>query len=157
MKRSLWLLVTAAVIAGDQLTKQIVVAHLSGGRTIPIIGSFAKLDLVHNRGIGFGIPVPWMIPISILAIVFIIVLAILLERDRGLGRAGTIGMAMVLGAGLGNFIDRARFGYVTDFVEVWKWPTFNAADTCLVIGIGILLISYWRRPTGKKTSVSNDS
>jgi signal peptidase II len=50
----------------------------------------------------------------------------------------------VLGGTLGNFIDRLRLGYVTDWLSVGigdlRWPTFNVADSSIVVGIGTLVL-----------------
>ena len=55
-----------------------------------------------------------------------------------------------LGGALGNFVDRARFGYVIDFIDwhwqrVATWPTFNVADAAITVGVGLLLFESFRR------------
>ena len=53
-------------------------------------------------------------------------------------------LGVILGGTLGNFIDRLRQGYVTDWLSVGigdtRWPTFNVADSSIVVGIGILVL-----------------
>ncbi|MDR7393429.1 MAG: signal peptidase II, partial [Armatimonadota bacterium] len=56
-------------------------------------------------------------------------------HDSPLIRAG---MGMVLGGAAGNLVDRVRYGYVVDFVQLPYWPIFNVADACIVVG-GVLL------------------
>ena len=54
------------------------------------------------------------------------------------------GLALVLGGAIGNLIDRARVGYVTDFFQVWfggwAFPSFNVADAAITVGAALLII-----------------
>jgi signal peptidase II len=54
------------------------------------------------------------------------------------------GLSLVLGGAIGNLIDRARLGYVTDFIQVWfgNWafPSFNVADSAISVGAALLII-----------------
>jgi signal peptidase II len=58
------------------------------------------------------------------------------------------GLALVLGGAAGNLFDRILWGRVTDFLEFYirdmHWPTFNVADSCIVIGSGLLLVDLLR-------------
>jgi len=53
-------------------------------------------------------------------------------------------LGIILGGTLGNFIDRLRQGYVTDWISIGfgdrRWPTFNVADSSIVVGIGALVL-----------------
>ena len=63
---------------------------------------------------------------------------------RGRGTWIHVVLGAILGGTLGNLTDRLRYGYVVDFVSVGigdiRWPTFNVADSSLVIGIGLLVL-----------------
>ena len=54
------------------------------------------------------------------------------------------GLSLVLGGAIGNLIDRARLGYVTDFIQVWfgtwAFPSFNVADAAISVGAALLII-----------------
>jgi signal peptidase II len=54
-------------------------------------------------------------------------------------------LGFIIGGALGNNIDRIRFGYVVDFLELPYWPIFNLADTFIVVGAALLLFSFYRR------------
>jgi signal peptidase II len=54
-------------------------------------------------------------------------------------------VGMIIGGAFGNLVDRLRLGYVVDFIELPFWPIFNAADSFLVVGAVLLLITYYRR------------
>jgi signal peptidase II len=58
----------------------------------------------------------------------------------------------VVSGAIGNLVDRARLGYVVDFIRFhlpsgWEWPTFNVADITITIGVGLLLLDGLRKPT----------
>lgn len=60
-------------------------------------------------------------------------------------------LSLVLAGAIGNLIDRLRFGFVIDFLdfhwkEVYHWPAFNVADSCIVVGVCVLFILSWGKP-----------
>ena len=65
----------------------------------------------------------------------------------GCGQSGArhpvlpVGLGLVIGGSASNLVDRIRLGHVTDFLDLRFWPAFNLADTFIVIGVGILLVS----------------
>ncbi len=56
--------------------------------------------------------------------------------------AAPIAIGMLLGGAAGNLIDRVRVGEVTDFIDFPLWPSFNVADSSIVVGIAVLLFGY---------------
>lgn len=58
--------------------------------------------------------------------------------------AGQWGLGLMLGGAIGNVIERLRFGYVLDYLDVHVWPVFNLADTAIVVGAGLLLLALFR-------------
>ncbi len=104
---------------------------------IPVIGSFAGLQLAHNAGVAFGVQLPagWQEVIIIAALVFVCFLAWKSQKTR----FSSIGYGLIVGGALGNVIDRARDGFVTDFFQVGTFPIFNIADSCITIGVLFLL------------------
>jgi signal peptidase II len=88
-----------------------------------------------------------------------VVSVIILFMIRRLGTNDTqvaVALMLVLGGAVGNVIDRVRFGYVVDFIDVyyraWHWPTFNIADSAITIGAVLLVLDAlgitWRRRSG---------
>jgi signal peptidase II len=49
---------------------------------------------------------------------------------------------LFLGGSLSNFVDRVRLGFVTDFLDLDYWPSFNLADTFIVAGVVLLFVSF---------------
>ena len=81
----------------------------------------------------------------------------LLAAERAGGRTGQIGMALIIGGAVGNVLDRLTRRGVTDFIDLHiqnhHWPTFNVADSAVVIGAVLVLTELfrdWGRPTEQK-------
>lgn len=53
-----------------------------------------------------------------------------------------------MAGGLGNLIDRMIMGYVTDFIDIWKWPVFNIADIAITCGCMLMIIFVLREDGG---------
>jgi|HubBroStandDraft_4_1064222.scaffolds.fasta_scaffold207471_2 signal peptidase II len=144
---------SATVFAIDRLTKSVIEAHVSTFEVHPVIPGF--FDIVHsqNRGVAFGImndsTSPWR---TVVLVVFsaaaLLLVAGMLWRASKLDRWTATGLALVLGGAAGNLFDRILWGRVTDFLEFYigdlHWPTFNVADSCIVIGSGLLLLELLR-------------
>jgi signal peptidase II len=135
--------VAVAVVAADQLTKWWAVERLSSG-PVHIIGSL-DLELARNSGASFSLFQGKGFILALVAVVLIAVLAVMIWQAPTTGRAVALGL--ILGGAIGNLSDRlfrGDHGSVVDFVALHFWPTFNLADTCVVVGCGLLLISLVR-------------
>ncbi|GAB0106352.1 signal peptidase II [Nocardia sp. JMUB6875] len=139
------LLVIAAVVLGlDLLTKTIVVATMTPGKPIYLIGDWARLTLVRNPGAAFSMATGMTWLLTLVAAAVVIGVIRIGRTLRSLPWA--IGLGMVLGGALGNLIDRLfrapgpLQGHVVDFVAVGWWPVFNVADSSIVCG-AILLVA----------------
>ena len=149
MKNKYLFLVTVAIplIVLDQATKLIIVRTMDLHTVIPVIRDF--FDIVHarNQGAAFGIfrdssiRVPFLISVSLLAVLVIVALFRKLRPEQKLSAWG---LSLVLSGAVGNLIDRVRFGEVVDFLSAhWHehyWPAFNVADSAICIGVGLLVI-----------------
>ncbi|HWB99367.1 MAG TPA: signal peptidase II [Bryobacteraceae bacterium] len=142
-----------AVFVIDRITKSIIEHHVSFSDTFTVIPGF--FDIVHsqNRGVAFGLfhdsTSPWHSLLLVgFSLVALGVIGGMLWRPSKLDRSTRIGLALILGGAAGNVFDRVVAGKVTDFLELYlgdfHWPTFNLADTAIVIGSGLLLIDLLR-------------
>jgi len=148
------LVLTGAVILLDQLSKWLVTKTLPYGRPVKVIGEFLRLTYVKNPNIGFSIGRTLggggrFVLARILPLVVSGILLVYFLVARDLTRFQRWVLAAVLGGGLGNYVDRIFLrGEVVDFIDVKffglfgleRWPTFNLADSTLVVG-GILLLA----------------
>ena len=70
-------------------------------------------------------------------------------------------MGLMLGGAIGNLIDRFTQGYVTDFISVGSFPVFNVADSCVTVGVGLLVLATIleenKQRKAKESSVTPDS
>lgn len=152
----------AAVFVLDRLTKWLIEARVSFADTFRVIPGF--FDIVHseNRGVAFGIfndsTSEWRTGLLVAAsLAAVVLVGGLLWRAERLDRATMWGFAMILGGAAGNVFDRLAFGKVTDFllfyIGSYQWPAFNAADSAIVIGSGLLLLDMLR-PKRQAANVS---
>ena len=142
-----WLLVSAAVIVLDQLSKAWVLASLPEYTAVPVIDGFWNWYRSYNTGAAFsflsdaGGWQKWFF----MALAFGVsgLLATWLARTPRREWRTALPFALVIGGALGNVIDRIRFGAVFDFLDFyvgnWHWPAFNVADSCITVGVVLLL------------------
>ena len=156
--RLLPFILTAAIIAADQIIKAIVVGALPLHQPQEVIGDLVRFTLVQNPAIGFSIGHNW--PEGLRRVLFLILpLAVMVLivsyyfRTDELSRGQRWLVCALVGGGLGNYIDRLfRPDGVVDFVDVKffgifglnRWPTFNLADSTVVVASIILLITFLR-------------
>lgn len=126
-----------AVLGLDQLTKAAVRHWISPGDEDPVL-PFVSIVHVRNDGVAFGFlssagdVVVWFVVAALVALVVFF--------WRQPERAGLwVPTGLLLGGALGNLLDRARHGYVTDFVKLPLWPAFNVADVAITVGVLALL------------------
>jgi signal peptidase II len=129
-----------------------------------VFGPLWRMNYVENPFAAFGLfggvpdrlRYPLFIAVTVVAVVFV------LAAYRKLGerqRWDQVALALILAGAVGNFADRLARGYVIDFIE-WhwwnrpdlRWPTFNIADSALVVGVGMLLLH-----PGKKRDAAADA
>jgi signal peptidase II len=110
---------------------------------VPLLGSFAGLELSHNPGIAFGIRLPPVLQEILIGIALVIVAIIAVRSARQMPNS-QFSFGLILGGGIANIIDRIPDGLVTDFIQIGSFPTFNIADSCITVGAALLLVeSLW--------------
>jgi signal peptidase II len=153
-QRIVMLIISAAVVLIDRITKRIVVHQLPNGQAHTVIPGIFRITDVHNTGAAFSMFAETASPVTVRniliafsAIAVVILLAMLWRVGRTLS-VSSVALALILGGAFGNLYDRVRYHYVVDFLEVhihtYHWPDFNAADSCIVIGACLLLIEIFR-------------
>ncbi|AKG52940.1 lipoprotein signal peptidase [Dehalogenimonas sp. WBC-2] len=134
------------VVVFDQLTKHMVRSWMMLGESIPAEGFF-QLVRVQNTGAAFGILEDARLLLIIAGVIALIVITwLVLSKHLGFldNTLGRLTLGLIAGGTLGNLIDRAYYGYVTDFLNAGSFPTFNIADSSMVIGMTILVFLYLR-------------
>ncbi|HEX9779789.1 MAG TPA: signal peptidase II [bacterium] len=152
--------VGAAVLVADQLVKLLILGRFAPGDSLPVIPSVLHLTYVQNTGAAFGLLRGQLgIFIALSATVMLWIAWMLLSRRRQ-PMAVLAASGLLLGGAAGNLIDRVRFGYVVDFIDLRVWPVFNIADSAITIGVALLLWHSFRadkRPaTGDQQPATRD-
>lgn len=144
--------VALVVVVVDQVTKSWAVHRLSHGE----IHVFWKLDLelTYNTGASFGFARGWAPIIAAVAVTAVVLLLSAVRQVRSEGL--TVALGLVIGGALGNLTDRlvrGHHGAVVDFIALHFWPTFNVADSCIVVGAvaAALLVSQRDVRTGAES------
>jgi signal peptidase II len=147
------LALAGAVVVLDQVTKAVALEHLAPGIPQVVAHGWLSLTLVMNPGLAFGllgtVPAAWRWIVAALSVVALVVLARVALRVLPTGGwPGVVAIGLIFGGAVGNLIDRARFGAVVDFVDVywrgWHWPAFNVADSAISVGVVLLAFRLLR-------------
>ena len=132
----------------DLITKNWAVDHLAD-RSRHVIGP-ANLVLAYNQGAAFSLGTG-VTPIIVAGVVVLVVGLLLFSRraSRAASVPVSVGLGLLLGGALGNLGDRVfrhlpgHPGSVVDFIQaVSWWPVFNVADSSIVVGVILLLLTY---------------
>jgi signal peptidase II len=150
-------LVSLAVLVLDQWTKHLAESSLAGRPPLTLVPGLLDLVHVENTGVAFGLFAAGSSTFGVLTLTLLgmIALALVLYyfwRTPDTNRGVLFSLALILGGAVGNLVDRVMSGSVTDFIDVYvgthHWPTFNAADSAITIGIVLLTFDalFGRRP-----------
>jgi len=147
------LVAALALTVADQATKAWIVSTFELYEARAVFVRFFHIVHVRNTGVAFGLlsnlDPGWVNPLLVAASLFAVagVLAYLhVLPPRG---PAPTGLGLILGGAIGNLIDRARLGYVVDFLDLhWNhhhWPAFNVADIGITLGVFLLLLDllFW--------------
>lgn len=133
----------------DQVSKIIVVNNLTNNKSIEVIKSFFYLTYTNNKGAAFSILTGRRILLILVALIVIGVLIYYVRKNKIEGKVNKIALSLVIGGSIGNLIDRIVRGAVVDFLDFkifgYNYPIFNLADTFIVLGVFLLLISMFRK------------
>ena len=151
MKKYLLLVTIACVIISiDQATKMYIHTQFRLSESLSVINGFFDITYVRNYGAAFGIlsgSQPTFREIFFLSMppVALVIILLILRGVPQNDRLQIVGLSLVFGGAIGNYIDRIRFRYVIDFLDFhfknkFSWPAFNVADSAIVVGVGILLV-----------------
>ena len=142
-----WLWLSVWVVVLDQISKYVVSDLLHLYESVTVL-PFFSITLLHNPGAAFSFLAGaggwqrWLF--TGIALVVSVALIVWIKRLPTAEKWQAAALSLILGGALGNVIDRLRFGYVVDFLDVyyqrWHWPAFNVADSAITVGGALLLI-----------------
>ena len=163
MKRVHFLILSAVIILFDIWTKSLVLARIELHEAVTVIPNFFQLVHVRNSGAAFGLGanassklVPILLNAGAITVFCVVVIYAL--RTAVTDRLLQTGLHLILGGAIGNLLDRFRFGYVVDFLDVYigrhHWPAFNVADSAICIGIALLFFDMRKKPEAEAATES---
>lgn len=136
----LFWLTTSLVVIFDQVTKYIVQHNMAELESIPLIKDVFHLTYVLNPGAAFGLLPYKTLFFTAIALIMLVVIYFFYRRVPAKQIADRVALGLLAGGALGNLIDRVRLAKVVDFLDFRFFPVFNVADTCITLGVGILLL-----------------
>jgi signal peptidase II len=157
------LVLVVTIVVSDQLTKAWITARYGTDGCnspifTPVIGHVAGFSYVCNTGTAFSrfqnTPFVWL-PV----LIAVVAVAWLWWRSLEVARPlQQFAFGLIIGGATGNVIDRARIGYVVDFVDLrlndqLRFYVFNVADSAISIGVVLLAIAFWRAEMGGRQEV----
>ena len=151
------LLIICALVALDWVSKVYIREHISFTDIIPVIPPFFNIVHAENPGAAFSMladapeGIRKLVLVGVSGVVMVII-GIMLWRPPSPASLENpllrIGLSFVFGGAMGNFIDRAFRGTVTDFVQLlfgsYEFPSFNVADAAINLGAALLIMDMWR-------------
>ncbi len=152
-----WFGISALAVACDQMSKVAVERLTPEGYNLPIIPGFLNLVHTHNPGVAFGLfsdfGSPWVpVALVVFSLGVIALVGLMLARGPVDTLRRNTGLALVLGGATGNLVDRMLHEGVLDFADFYAgeyhWPAFNVADSCILIGAGLVILEILGEKSG---------
>ena len=149
----------------DQFTKFMIIMSIPLHYSIRVIDGFFNLTHIRNSGVAFGLFAGqgseykslFFVFISIIAVFAILIFFHQTPNDRKMVQNGLI---LIFSGAIGNMVDRLVYKEVIDFLDFFygdfHWPAFNVADSCITIGVGLMIFdSFLKRPVHQAVSNSD--
>lgn len=155
----LLLLLAAAVLTVDQLTKFLISRSIDYGSFYPpniiqVVPDFFNLVHVGNTGAAWSLFTGYSIWLAVIGFGALIVIWFMRNALQLELRVNQWAFGLIIGGIIGNLIDRVRLGYVIDFLDFqfgsWHFPSFNVADSGITVGVTIYAIASIFHDLGKK-------
>ncbi len=156
-RTKLSLITLLCVVFLDQLSKFLIVKFIPLFQVeYSFFNDFLRIIHVRNTAIAFSFgrnfpPTIKLILFIIIPIIFLFLLLLYVIRTKEMTKLETFSLSLIIGGGFGNLIDRIFREGVVDFIDVKfyglfgfeRWPTFNVADSCVVIGVILMIITLF--------------
>ena len=133
-------LVILGVLLTDHLVKLLVRSTMYCGQTIPVIGGIFSITYLQNRGAAFSLFTGRGKMIMVITFIALCIAVWYMEKHKNSHWTLLLSLELILAGGVGNLIDRAVRGYVTDMFDMHFFPVFNVADIAICVGCGFLIL-----------------
>ncbi len=143
----------------DQLIKYLIVNNVALNENINVLGDVFKITHVRNDGVAFGMfsGMQWLF--IVLTVLMLTAIIIYMFKKRPDSKLFYITVALIVGGGIGNLIDRICYHYVVDYLSLSFFkPVCNFADYCITIGVILLAVYllFFADKKDKKKDLQND-
>ena len=147
--KSRFLLLSLVVVVADQWSKWLVEEHLEPLASTAVMPGFLDLTHVRNTGVAFGLfaargNLLGTLALTALGLLAMAIISLYFHRTPSNERLLLGSLALILGGAVGNLIDRAFTGGVTDFIDFYyrsyHFHTFNLADSAITVGICLMAL-----------------
>lgn len=155
--------VSGILVVVDQYTKLMVSLHIPLNYSVKVIEDFFNLTHIRNSGVAFGLfaseqseyKALMFVTISAIAIMAILVIFHQTPKEKKMVQTGLI---LIFSGAIGNLIDRSLHGEVIDFVDFfikgYHFPAFNIADSCITIGVALMVIDLFSGESNPDSSAN---
>ena len=133
-------LVILGVLLTDHLVKLLVRSTMYCGQTILVIGGIFSITYVQNRGAAFSLFTGRGKMIMVITFIALCIAVWYMEKHKNSHWTLLLSLELIIAGGVGNLIDRAVRGYVTDMFDMHFFPVFNVADIAICVGCGFLIL-----------------
>jgi signal peptidase II len=130
--------VALAAVTADQVTKHVVTHQLGLDQSVQVVGPLS-LHHVQNSGIAFGLFSSATAAVTVVTAAAVVWMVVFFARSGARHPVLPAALGLLVGGSVSNLVDRIRLGHVTDFIDISHWPSFNLADSFIVVGVAILL------------------
>ncbi len=146
-------LVAIAALIADQLSKRYVLAHVFfNGACVPwcghreLVPGWVRIAPEPNFHGAFGLLGSNPFLLVVMALIVLVIFWLSFREAAQRSSLVCVAFGLILGGAVANIIDRVHYGYVIDFIDFYRFPdiwryTFNVADSCITIGVVLLLLS----------------
>lgn len=133
-------IVIMGVLLADYLVKRLVRSTMYCGQTISVIDGIFSITYVQNRGAAFSLFTGRGPMIMVITFLALCIAVWYMERHKNDHWTLLLSLELIISGGVGNLIDRAVRGYVTDMFDMHFFPVFNVADIAICVGCGFLIL-----------------
>jgi len=150
-KHWIFCLALPVIFALDQATKIVVEHGVPLYESIPVITGLFNITHLKNTGAAFGLFAGHAstfrtLFFAVITIGALMLILLIFRNTKGNRILTPLSLGMIMAGALGNLVDRIRWGYVIDFLDLyWKnhhWPAFNIADSAITVGIVLVLVEH---------------
>lgn len=138
----IWLLVSLAILAADQIVKYLVSVNIGVGETAFSVLNIFDVTYVQNQGAAFSVLSGRTVVLSVISVVFCIAVAVFWIKKKPSNPLLCASLSLLFAGALGNGIDRIFRGYVVDYINLTfiNFPVFNIADIGVTVGAALFIL-----------------